>query len=244
MNTRLAVLSLAPFALLASCANQVRDIRLPNASSVNADAGATNDPQAGWTFRLIDGFPRPNVPQQVELALFRKERTADSGPMYALAGREGFLTASGVITESASPASVMVHHSVPTLRASSGWVYVNGLQSVIETDKTTIHTWGTRFVVWVRPADASRPRQDVVFSIDKPVCVTSGVDLNITGGSPCVSGTTIPARHYAIITYRDSGAVETSTPALITSITDQTLLDFLRYARRRADEFGISSISP
>ncbi len=233
-----SLISLALLVGLSGCANHVRELRVPRKNLKGPDYGAMVDPQADQVFRVIDGFPRANTEQQVELALFFKDRTPDSGLTYALVGREGFLTLAGDITESPTPACVQIHHSVPTLRASNGWIYINGQQSIVETDKTTIHTWGTRVIVWARPKTADRPRQDVVISLDNPVCVTPGVDLGITGGSPC-SGTTVPMRNYVTVTYNDDGTSSTSTPQPTRSITDQETLDFIRYVRRRADEFGV-----
>lgn len=230
--------------LLTGCANAVRQIQLPDQNHVSADSGAMNDPQAGWTFRMIDGFPRANTAQQVELALFRKERTTDSGPMYALVGREGFQTDTGVITESSTPATVLIHHSVPTLRATNGWYFINGLQSIVETDKTTTHSWGTKFVVWARPATPTRPRQDVIFSIENPVCVTPGVDLGITGGQPCTSGTIVPTRNYLIISYPDNAPPQITGPAPTNTISDPSIADFFRYAKFRAAQFGVLNINP
>ncbi len=43
-------------------------------------------------------------------------------------------------------------------------MFISGQQSVVETDKTTVHSWGTKFIVWARGADnaARLPRRDVV----------------------------------------------------------------------------------
>lgn len=193
----------------------------------------------GRVYRVIDGFPRENTPQQVELALLYKLADADSGTTRALVGREGFIDSAGVVTESRDPASYMIHHSTPMLRLASGWSLISGQQSILETDKTTIHSWGTKFIVWVRPAAAGRDRQDLVFALNNPVCVTIGVDLNIRRGDPCTSGTRVPTRQYVIVNYPASGAPTTTAPQPTASITDQTILDFLRFARLRSTEMGL-----
>lgn len=176
-------------------------------------------------------------PEPTPAVFIDREAAPQTGRFRALLAPEGFTDDAGATTESQGGAR---YQSIPTLRLSSGFMFISGQQSVVETDKTTVHSWGTKFIVWARGADnaARLPRRDVVFAIDHPVCVTPGVDLNIPVGGPCDRGTNVPAGHYIVISYPDNAPPEIAAPAPVNAIADATTANFFRYATSRGRELG------
>lgn len=204
----------------------------------------TTDPIQTAPFSVTAGFPAAQRPfDAFDLMVFDRQAGGNSGAFKAMVSREGFNEQTGQRV-APDPGSFEFRGPAPTLRIRRGWGIIRGFQPIAETDRTTTHSSGSKFLIWARqpdPADPNSVRTDVIFALEHDCCVTPGQAPDVLPAGCGPGGVVVPAGSFVTARVVVVNGVETVVidPPNPINQADRKTADFLAYAEEKARQMGV-----